>query len=220
MAMGDRRAAKLLGLVQAKVSEPVLAAAILAPRGKFGATMGFGAIGAAVHNASQTKAAGFAPYNAFAVTDSGLYVFEAGVNLGLRVGDQLGYWPWGAFGASTQPGSLTRFLTLAWPDGSISELEGQTMGVQGFQADVIDQIVARAAAATGAPPPPPVGAPPPPQPTGAPPPPPAGAPPPPPAAAPPPPPPPAAAPPPPQPAGAPPPPPAGAPPPPPPPAGS
>ena len=158
MALGDRRSNKLLGLVQPKVAEPVLAAAILAPKGKFGATVGFGAIGAAVHNSSQTTAAGFAPYNCFAVAESGLYVFEAGVNLGLRVGDQLGYWPWGSFAAFTQAGSMTRFLALQWPDGRLSELEAQTMTTQAFQAAVIDQIVARAAAAHGVAPPP-VGAP-------------------------------------------------------------
>ena len=228
MALGDRRSNKLLGLVQPKVAEPVLAAAILAPKGKFGATMGFGAIGAAVHNSNQTTAAGFAPYNCFAVAESGLYVFEAGVNLGLRVGDQLGYWPWGSFAAFTQAGSMTRFLALQWPDGRISELEAQTMTTQAFQAGVIDDIVARAAAAHGVAPPPlgapaPGQVPPPPPPGGvAPPPPPMGgaAPPPPPGAVAPPPPSPAQAPPPPPAGAAPPPPPADAPAPPPPPAGT
>lgn len=144
MALGDRRSARIISLVQAKVPEPVEAAAILAPRGKFGAAAGFGAIGAAVHNSTQTHATGFAPYNAFGVTASGIYVFEAGVNLGLKVREQIGYWPWGTFDAMTSTGSMTRFLTLMWNDGSRSELESQVLGVQKFQGDVIVTIVGRA----------------------------------------------------------------------------
>jgi hypothetical protein len=155
MPMGDRRAAKLIGLVQAKVHEPVLSAAILAPKGKYGAMVGLGLVGTAVHNTTQQSALGFRPYNAFAVTEHGIHVFEAGVNAGMRVKGPVGAWPWGAFGASTSNGAMTKFLFLSWPNGSLTQLEAQVRGVQKFQAAVIDEIVARAAA-SGAPPPAPV----------------------------------------------------------------
>ena len=108
MAMGDKRAAKLLELVQQRIAEPVHAAAILAPKGKLGAAMGFGLIGVAVQNATQQSAVGFRAYNAFALTDGALHVFEAGVNLGVKVKDPVGSWPWGSFGASTANGSMTK----------------------------------------------------------------------------------------------------------------
>ena len=127
MALGDGRRNKILSQVQAKVGEPVVCAALLSPKGMTGARMGGGLIGQAVHSSSQTVAPGFAASNCLAVTDSGLYVFSASENFGIKVQDQIGYWPWGAFGAVTQPGSITQFLYLYWNDGSVSQLEAATM---------------------------------------------------------------------------------------------
>jgi hypothetical protein len=152
MGMGERRAAKLVGLAQGKISEPVVCAAVISPKGRRGAQMAGGLIGQALHS-STNNAHGFAPVNLFALTDSGLYTFVAGENLGIRVKEQSGYFPWGSFGASSNIGAMSKFLFLGWPDGSISQLEAANNGPATVQGDVIDEIVRRAAAAGAYPPP-------------------------------------------------------------------
>ncbi len=154
MGMGDKRATKLIALAQEQVPhEQVLGAAILSPKGKTGSAMAFGAIGAMVHSASQTAAAGFAAYNLIAFTDTGLHAWAAGVNMGTKIKAPIGSWPWGSFGASTKPGAMTQALVIGWPNGELTALEAQTNTFAKFQAAVIIEIARRASMA-GMPPPP------------------------------------------------------------------
>ncbi len=154
MGMAEKRAAKIVALAQAQIQEPVLSAALFLQKGRSGAMMAGGLVGMAIHSATKS-AEGFAPTNILAVTQSGLYAFRASNNLGIKIHEPIGYWPWGAFGASTRAGGMTKFLFLGWGNGAVSALETQTLGVQSFQGAVVDEIVGRAAA-TGAIPPPPV----------------------------------------------------------------
>jgi hypothetical protein len=151
MALGDRQAAKLIGLAQAQIAEPVLAAAVVSPKGKQGAQALGGLAGLAIHNASKTKT-GFASTNVFAITDTALHAFKAGNNFGVKLKEPIGSWPWGAFGAATTTGTMTQFLFLSWSDGSITELEAQHRGAGKFQGALINEVVRRAAAAGAAPP--------------------------------------------------------------------
>ena len=153
MALGDKQADKVLGLAQAQISEPVILAGVVSPKGRQGARALGGLAGMAIHSASKSKSA-FGPYNVLAVTDSGLHAFSASNNVGVKLKDPIGSWPWGSFGASTADGSMTRFLFLQWGDGSVDELEQPKRGV-GKAGTLIDEIVRRAVAAGMAAPPPP-----------------------------------------------------------------
>ena len=151
MAFGDKQAQKLIKLAQSQISEPVIAAAIVSPKGKQGAMALGGLAGMAIHAAAKSDT-GFASANLVAVTDNALYAFKASNNLGVKVKEPIGSWPWGAFGASTSSGAIAQFLFLGWVDGSVSELEAHARGVNKFQGAVIDEIVRRAGAAGGIPP--------------------------------------------------------------------
>lgn len=151
MGLGDKQAAKLISLTQTQIAEPVIAAAVLSPKGRQGAAALGGMAGLAIHNSSKADT-GFAPVNVFAITDGAMHAFRASNNLGVKLKDPIAAWSWGTFGASTSKGSFTQFLFLQWGDGSVTELEAQNKGAGKFQGLVIDEIVRRAMAA-GAPPP-------------------------------------------------------------------
>ena len=149
MALGDRQARKLIARVQPLITEPVLGAALLSPKGRQAAmAISFGAVG----GVESKVAPGFASYNVVAYTDHALYAFKADTNFGTSIKDPIGWWPWGAFGASTSTAVGARYLTLGWVDGSTSELEAHTVLSNQFQGKVIEEIVRRAAVAGGIPP--------------------------------------------------------------------
>jgi hypothetical protein len=149
--MGERKANKLIAVAQAQIAEPVLAAAIVTPKGRTGAAMMGGLSGVAIHAASKSNAA-FSGTSLFAITDSALYAFRAGTNVGVKIKEPIGVWPWGSFGASTSRGKVAQFLFLRWSDGNVHELEVHARGVNSFQGPFIDELVRRAAAASTYPP--------------------------------------------------------------------
>ena len=142
MTLSDRRAARLATLVQTKVPEPVQAAAIVVPQGR--TVAGLSSVSALLHDATQQSAVGFAPYNALGFTTHGLYAFVARISPGIKIGQQLGYWPWGTFDATTSGGSITRSLSLLWAVGSISHLEARVIGTEKYQDDLIVKIAGHA----------------------------------------------------------------------------
>jgi hypothetical protein len=149
--MGERKANKLIALAQEQIAEPVVAAAIVTPKGRHGAAVMGGLAGVAIHSASKSNTA-FTGSSLFAMTNSALYAFRVGTNLGIKIKEPIGVWPWGSFGASTSRGKITQFLFLRWSDGNVHELEVHATGVNKFQGPFVDELVQRAAAASTYPP--------------------------------------------------------------------
>jgi hypothetical protein len=149
--MGERKANKLIAVAQAQIAEPVVAAAIVSPKGRHGAAAMGGLAGVAIHSASKSSTA-FTGTSLFAMTNSALYAFRVGTNLGVKIKEPIGVWPWGSFGASTSQGKITQFLFLTWGDGNVHELEVHARGVNKFQGPFVDEVVRRAYAASGYPP--------------------------------------------------------------------
>ena len=147
MGLGDKQAAKLKGLAQDHVDEPVVAAAIFLRKGET-ASRNIGAFARGVSLSkwaeSMQRAPNFPSQTLIALTENKMCLFEAKGGFSWKVKQPLGEYEYGSFQASDAgKGALTRFLTLTFLDGQVAELETQVSGAQSWQGSVVDQLVSR-----------------------------------------------------------------------------
>lgn len=152
MAVGDKQAEKLRALAQQHVDDEVVCAAIFLRKGETAsrAIQGF-ARGAGLHQwaSSMERAPDFPSQTLIAVTAGAMHCFEAKGGFSWKVKAPLGTWAHGSYRAESGEGTITRFLTLSFFDGTRAELETQVSGAQRFQARAVDELVARSGAPLG-----------------------------------------------------------------------
>lgn len=153
MGLGDKQAAKLRDLAQQHVDEPVIAAAIFLRKGETASrTIGGFAPGASLGKwaESMQRAPSFPANTLIVVTETKMSCFEAKGGLSWKVKGPLGAYDHGSYQATNPAdGKITKFLTLTFLDGSSAELETQVAGVQSFQAQAVEELVARSGAPLG-----------------------------------------------------------------------
>jgi hypothetical protein len=138
---------KLKTLAQEHIDEPVVSAAIFLRKGETASrTIGGLAPGASLGKwaESMERAPDFPAQTLIALTDNKMCLFEAKGGFSWKIKRSMGEYLYGSFQATDAgEGKITRFLTLTFLDGKSAELETQVSGAQGFQAHVVEDLVAR-----------------------------------------------------------------------------
>jgi hypothetical protein len=140
---------KARDLCQPHLEEQILAVGQFQPKGSLGAgAMMFGVSGAAglsMRAAAKKNAGGLPHIGLYALTPTSLHVFDAKPKgFGWKVKKLVASIPRDQFTASRGQGKMTDQVTLLLTDGEQISLESMTMGAQGFNDDIIDQLVGSA----------------------------------------------------------------------------
>jgi hypothetical protein len=137
---------KIREVCQPHLQEPILAVGQFQPKGSLGAAgmmMGVsGAAGMGLRAKAKKDAGGLPHVGLYALTATTLHAFDAKPKgFGWKVKALVASIPRANFQATAAAGAMTDQVTLTFLDGTSLSLESMTMGAQGFNEDIIRQLV-------------------------------------------------------------------------------
>jgi hypothetical protein len=146
MSAADKNFEKVVSLAQEQITEPVRAAAVFQRKGSFSSQL-WGAAGArgtslSIWSASKKAAKDFPAQTLLALTDQGLYAFEAKGGFSWKIKDRVGAWAIGDFRATVAEAKMVATLRLDLGEGTGAELETMTSMANARNIEIIRLLAA------------------------------------------------------------------------------